>query len=355
MSTPRRAASVGLRDFPKLVAVHRAALPRKRLFAHPDLTYLFWESTLRCNLKCRHCGSSCTGRSPFKELETSQILGILDTIAEDFDASRIFVSITGGEPLLRPDLLEVVKRLTRHRMRSCIVTNGTLLGAKEAGKLAEAGMRTASISIDGMEGSHEAVRGKGTWRPTLAAFTHARKAGFRTIEALTCVRPGNLAELEQIEAAVREAGATRWRLLTIWKMGRLAGAEAPEMRLTPAGVRTLLDFVARRREQLRLSRKRFPIRFSCGGFLGARRELAVRPRDGQCFAGLCIASILCDGMVSACPSLPRSWAQGSALEARFSSLWRDGFQKFRETEWRRTDKCKDCSWFSICLGGGLHE
>ena len=59
--------------------------------------------------------------------------------------------------------------------------------------------------------------------------------------------------------------------------------------------------------------------------------------------------------MSAGPSLPRSWAQGSARQRRFSEIWRGRFQLHRDTTWRRTGPCRDCSWFDLCLGGGLHE
>jgi radical SAM protein with 4Fe4S-binding SPASM domain len=68
-----------------------------------------------------------------------------------------------------------------------------------------------------------------------------------------------------------------------------------------------------------------------------------------------VASILCDGSVSACPSLPRSWAQGSALDERFSTIWHSRFERHRDPRWRRTGICADCDWFDLCLGGGLHE
>lgn len=355
MNTPRSASSLRLRDFPKLVAVRRDAARRLRLFSQPDLTYLFWECTLRCNLRCSHCGSSCESHSAVPELTTEQIKGILDSIAEDFDARRIFVSITGGEPLLRADLYAVVEHMTRLGMRCCIVTNGTLLGPTQAARLVASGMDTVSISIDGTEEQHNAVRGQGTWRRSLAALTHARDAGFYTAEAITCVRPANLGSLDQIEREVRDAGAHMWRIITIDRMGRLAGPTDREMWLDPKQVRTLLDFVEARRGALERTSDPFRVQFSCGGFLGPRRELAVRSGNGQCFAGLCVASILCDGRVSACPSLPRSWSQGSALEERFSTLWRTRFQAFRNTSWRKTGVCADCSWWDICQGGGLHE
>ncbi|MCU0692561.1 MAG: radical SAM protein [Polyangiaceae bacterium] len=354
LSSPS-ASDLRLRDFPKLVAIRRDAARRAKLFAHPDLTYLFWESTLRCNLRCTHCGSSCEASSPVRELTTEQVLRFVDEVADDFDARRIFVSITGGEPLLRPDLYPVVERMTHRGMRSCIVTNGTLLGACEAARLFDCGMRTVTVSIDGTREQHEAVRGTGTYRKALAAITRAREAGFQVVEAITCVRPANLDNLGDIERAVRGAGANLWRLITIDRMGRQAGPADQQMWLEPSQVVRLLDFIDRRRQELARSHDAFGVQFSCGGFLGPRRELAVRPGDGQCFAGLCVASILCDGLVSACPSLPRSWAQGSVLEERLSAIWRTRFQAFRDTSWRRTGVCADCSWFDICQGGGLHE
>ncbi len=352
---PEDPGRVRLRDLPKLVAIHRDAARRAALHRRPDLTYLFWESSLRCNLRCKHCGSSCESTSSVPELTTEQVLHILDTIGEDFDATRIFVSITGGEPLLRPDLFQVVEHMTKLGMGSCIVTNGTLLTVERARRLVDAGMRTVSISVDGPEAQHEPVRGAGTLKKTLAGITAAREGGLTWVEAITCVRPANLDHLEETERIVRAAGANLWRLITIDRMGRLAGSDDPEMWLDPPQVRRLLDFIERRRVELERRGDPLDVRFSCGGFLGVRREFTVRPGNAQCMAGLCVASILCDGRVSACPSLPRSWAQGSALEERFSTIWHTRFRDYRETEWRRSGVCSDCSWFSVCKGGGLHE
>jgi radical SAM protein with 4Fe4S-binding SPASM domain len=350
----KSAGDVGLLDLPKVVAVRRDAARRGRLFAKPDMTYLFWEATLRCNLRCRHCGSSCEGKSPVRELETTEVKAILDTIAQDFNAKRIFVSVTGGEPLLRKDLFEVVAHMTSLGMRSCIVTNGTLLDREKAQALWDAGMRTICVSIDGLEDEHEAVRGKGSWRKALDGIATARAIGFRRVEAITCVRPVHLDHLPEIEKAVRAAGATMQRLITIDRMGR-AELDGPDLWLEPPQVRQLFDYLETRRAEIKKTKEKFDVRFSCGGFLGVQRELKVRPGDSQCFAGLCVASILADGQVSACPSLPRSMAQGSALERRFSEIWHTEFKQHRDMAWRKTGPCEDCSWFEVCGGGGLHE
>ena len=341
------------KDFPKLVDIRRDVERRKQLFARPDLTYLFWECTLSCNLKCVHCGSSCEARSPVKELSTDEIFGILDSIGEDFDPCRIFVSITGGEPLMRKDLFLVVDKMHRMGMQACIVTNGVLLGRKQASLLAEAGMRTITISVDGLKAEHEAMRGQGTYEKALAAIGHCRAVGMNVVEAITCVRPANLDSLAEIEAEVRAAGATHYRVITIDRMGRVSGEPDPELWMQPHHINRLFQYIESRRGGNEGDDS--GVRFSCGGFLGVDRELSVRPEMGQCYAGLCVGSILADGQVSACPSLPRSWAQGSALERSFSEIWRDEFKAFRDLKWRKEGHCKGCSWFSICLGGGLHE
>ena len=344
-----------LRDLRHLVDLRREADGRRALCREPDLNYLFWEATLRCNLRCPHCGSSCEPTSKVNELTTAQVCAILDTIAEDFDASRIFVSITGGEPLLRPDLMEVAAHMTHLGMTPCIVSNGVLLTPEKAGRLYDAGMRTLSISVDGNQRTHDAIRGEGTYVRALAGISNARDAGFEVVEAITCVRPANLPVLSLVERAVREAGANMYRLITIDRMGRLANADDADMWLTPPHVRQLFEFVAQRRDALTRAGDSFDVSFSCGGFLGLRRERDLRDPHSQCHAGLCVGSILCDGQVSACPSMPRSWAQGSALETRFSEIWYGRFQDYRSESWRREGICSDCSWYDLCLGGGLHE
>lgn len=76
---------------------------------HP-LNYLFWECALRCNLNCRHCGSSCSPKIFNKdELTTNEIKKTFYNIAKDFNPKQIIIAVTGGEPLLRKDIFEVMK------------------------------------------------------------------------------------------------------------------------------------------------------------------------------------------------------------------------------------------------------
>ncbi len=371
-------------NLPRLVRLAKIARERRRLAQSPDLTYLFWECTHRCNLMCGHCGSSC-GPSvrPPEELETREVKRIFSEIAQDFDASRIFVSITGGEPLVREDLDEIVAHMVSLGMTVCMVSNGTLLTPERARRLVHAGMGVLSVSIDGLKDTHEVIRGPNTYERALEGLANARAAGFYDTEAITCVRPRNLPQLPEIEKAVRAAGCNLWRLITIDAMGRAGEPDDPacgacpseealdqnanqnqqvppvidSLWLDPQGCRDLLAFLKRRRRELEQSGEDFAVQFSCGGFLGVREE-DVRPVQGfggQCAAGLVVASVLYDGAISACPSLPRDLIQGDARKERFSEVWRSKFKVHRDFDARRVGPCQGCAWFELCLGGGLHE
>ena len=70
---------------------------------HP-LTTLFWECTLRCNLRCRHCGSDCKVTSELKDMPLEDFLPVLRSVARETDPHNVMINVTGGEPLVRQDL-----------------------------------------------------------------------------------------------------------------------------------------------------------------------------------------------------------------------------------------------------------
>ena len=340
---------------PAAVKAHRESLYRLSYFRRPELQYLFWESTLRCNLRCVHCGSACEEHAPRGELGTSQVLAVLDTILEDFNSQKMTLAITGGEPLLRPDLEEVCEKAVSGGMRVGMVTNATLAKASRVRDLVASGMSVASVSVDGVGALHDAMRGEGTYVRTMQGIRELQAGGMPVIEIVTCVRPANLPYLPDLHRVVTGLGIRNWRLITIDRMGRAALSDPDETWLAPPQVRQLLEYTASLRKQYPGPKPAFNVSFSCGGYLGTDYEFKVRGANRQCYAGLCVASLLYDGQVSACPSLPREWAQGSVKEMRFSEIWKSRFQKFRDLSWRREGPCKSCAWFGACLGGGLHE
>ena len=126
---------------------------------HP-LRYLFWEATLRCNLNCLHCGSDCVqDNSTFdNEIDALLVMKELESIARKYPPHNITLSITGGEPLLRHDIFEVGAYAASLGYNWGITTNAMLLNDRTILKLKETGLRTISVSLDGLEEDHNKLR-----------------------------------------------------------------------------------------------------------------------------------------------------------------------------------------------------
>ena len=83
------------------------------LVAEHPLYQLFWECTLRCNLRCRHCGSDCKTETGHPDMPLEDFLRVLDSIAKRTDPAQVFVIITGGEPLMRRDIVDCCREIDR--------------------------------------------------------------------------------------------------------------------------------------------------------------------------------------------------------------------------------------------------
>ena len=139
-----------------------------------ELRLVFWETTVGCNLRCAHCRAAAEpGRSP-EELSTEEALAFVDDLAGFADPILI---LSGGEPLYRPDILEVATHASRQGFRVALATNGTLLDDAMAGKIASSGIQRVSISLDGVDAKvHDVFRGvPGAFDRAVAGIRHLKQ------------------------------------------------------------------------------------------------------------------------------------------------------------------------------------
>ena len=88
------------------IALELERLQRKNLQQLHPLNQLFWESTLRCNVRCRHCGSDCKTQSQTSDMPLKDFLKVLDELIPHVDPHKVMIIVSGGEPLMREDLAE---------------------------------------------------------------------------------------------------------------------------------------------------------------------------------------------------------------------------------------------------------
>lgn len=316
------------------------------------LTDLFWECTLTCNANCKHCGSSAEKKKYEGELNTTEIKSAFKQIANDMDANKILINVTGGEPLVRKDLCEVMEYATNELgFHWGMTTNGILLNDENIEKLRKANMETISISIDGLEEVHDAFRGvPGSYKIIINNIKKLRKAGFvKHIQVTTVFHKENINQLEKLYNTMLDLGLDSWRLVSMDPIGR--ANENNELLLNGKEIRKLLDFIKMKNKD-----KNLKLSYGCPGFLGLDYEKEVRENYFYCRTGISVASILYNGDLFVCPNVPRikRFIQGNIRTDNFKEVWDNKYKEFRLKDRTKCEECSKCEQWEFCLGGAFH-
>lgn len=340
----RDVRKLGLRKLIALEAIRK----RRHILAetHP-LRTLFWESTHRCNVSCLHCGSDCKADSNMPDMPADDFLRVIDSILSKVDPHCLLVIISGGEPLVRVDLEHVGLELYRREMPWGIVTNGLALTESRLLSLRKSGLRTISVSVDGLEAEHNWLRNHhASFDKAIRAINYIAQCPELEWDVITCVNQRNLPTLPILKERLIEAGVKNWRLFTIFPAGRAAKIE--DLKLSTEQYRQMLDFIVDTRREGRIKASH-----GCEGFLGSY-ENEVRDGFYQCNAGLTVGSILIDGSISACASIRSDFYQGNIYSDDFMDVWENRFQAYRNRDWMKTGACAECSFWRYCEGNGMH-
>lgn len=313
-----------------------------------NLRTLFWECTLRCNLRCRHCGSDCRTDVSERDMPLEDFLKVLDTeITPNVNPAEVLIIFSGGEVLVRKDLEEAGREVTRRGYMWGMVTNGLGLSRERLHSLVDAGLRSVSVSFDGFADVHNDIR------QNADSFERARKAiGYiRKIEGLaydviTCITPAMMERLEEWKEYLISEGIGHWRIFSIFPAGR--AKHDPKLNLTSEQFQQLMEFIRATRKEGRID-----LGYACEGFLGGY-ETEVRDHFYMCNAGVTVASIRVNGDISGCTSVRGNYAQGNIYRDSFWDVWQNRFEPFRNREWTKSGECKDCKVWEFCRGGGMH-
>jgi heme b synthase len=183
-----------------------------------SLRLVAWETTRNCNLSCMHCRASATCGPHEGELDTPTAFRLLDQIAA---VSRPIVILTGGEPLLRPDIFDIASYGTHKGLRMVMAPNGTLITEKTAKQMVDVGIKRISISLDGAsKESHDRFRGvAGAYEGALHGIQLAKQVGLE-FQINTTITKTNLEEIPRIQALAVNLGAVAHHIFLLVPTGR---------------------------------------------------------------------------------------------------------------------------------------
>jgi len=314
--------------------------------------YAVWELTLACDLACRHCGSRA-GKARPDELSTDECLDLVRQLAE---LGVKEVSLIGGEAYLRDDWILVIEAIRRHGMLANLTTGGRGMTPERARAAYAAGLRDASISLDGLEATHDRLRGvPGSFRSALAAMENLRAAGV-TINNNTQVNRLTMPDLPELLELMIERGSRAWQIQLTVPMGRVV--DEPDILLQPYDLLDLFPIIPRLKA--RADQAGFFIwRGNSLGYFGPYESLISSwmpdSHGTGCGAGRTIMGIEANGIIKGCPSLTTDkWASGNIRDASLKDIWERG-GPIRYTRDRTVDDlwgfCRSCYYADTCRAG----
>ncbi|MCK4602272.1 MAG: radical SAM protein, partial [Phycisphaerae bacterium] len=210
----------------------------------PQLRLLFWESTVRCNLACIHCRRTDAADTADDDLTTGEVRAVFDSAAT---LGRPIVVFSGGEPLLRSDW-EVLANYARSlNLPTALATNGTLIDAALARRVAAADFSRASVSLDGADAAtHDTFRGAaGAFDKALAGIGELKRLGV-AVQINTTIAAHNVHQCEALYELARSLGAVALHLFLLVPVG--CGTKIAEThRITPEQYERVLNWICDRR------------------------------------------------------------------------------------------------------------
>lgn len=331
-------------------------------FSMADRPLVVWNVTYRCNLKCSHCYIDADEQCSGDELTTEQARAMIDDLAEMQVPVLLF---SGGEPLMRKDVLELGRYATDRGLRSVLSSNGTLVNPAKAALICEAGFKYVGVSIDGLEAIHDRFRcHKGAFRAAVEGIRNCHATGVKAGIRFT-LNADNYSDLPGVLDLVEELDVKRFCMYHLVYSGR--GSEMKDRDVTAEQRRTAINLLIER--ALDWDKRGVDTEIlttdqhADGVYLQAYISKNLPERVGEvhkllemhggCSAGCKMSNVDPVGNVHAC----QFWGHetlGNVKQRKFSEIWLDPdhalLSKLRRKQELIKGKCAECVHKNVCGG-----
>ncbi|HON84476.1 MAG TPA: 12,18-didecarboxysiroheme deacetylase [Syntrophorhabdaceae bacterium] len=332
-------------------------------FSKDKKPVVVWNMTKRCNLRCIHCYARAEDEGYHaNELTTEEGKRLIDDL---FSFGVPVILFSGGEPLLRKDLAELVEYAVKKGLRAVISTNGTLISEKMARIFSEKGLSYIGVSLDGIGDVNDAFRGKkGAFNMAMEGIRNAKKAGIKVGLRFT-INKRNYPEVPRIFDLIEKENIDRVCFYHLVYAGR--GSSLIDEDLPHDKQREVLDYIMdRTRECFNRGRKIEVLtvdNHADGPYVYLRLLREDKKRAEEVYellmmnegnaSGVGIACVDEEGNVHA-DQFWRHYSFGNVKERPFSHIWMDTtdplLAKLKEKKRHVKGRCRVCRWLDICAG-----
>ena len=334
---------------PKLIASHGNCEFYLKLAYSPEAEntkkfvplVMSWNVTRECNMKCSHCYINATEKGLKNELTTQEGKMLMDQIRQ---VSSPLLILSGGEPLLRPDIYALISYGSSKGLKMGLGSNGSLIDDDTAGKLKAAGIATVSISLDShIPAQHDEFRGvAGSWEKAVNACKVLRKNNV-LVQVNTTLTQQNYNQIDDIMSLAEEIGVENFHLFFLVPTGR-------GTKLTDISPQKYEDMITN--TFAKVAKHKLNVRPSCAPqFMRIAKGMGLDMRQWVrgCMAGLNYCRIYPNGDVTPCPYLPIKL--GNVREKSFKEIWFNSsiFKAMRDPNCLK-GKCGECEYRTLCGG-----
>jgi len=300
-----------------------------------------WNVTRECNMKCAHCYINATEKKLDNELTTQEAKNLIDQICQ---VSNPLLVLSGGEPLLRKDIFELIRYGSQKGLKMGLGSNGSLIDELCAVKLKEAGIATVSISLDSnIPAQHDEFRGvPGAWKKAVQACKFLRKNGV-LVQINTTLTQQNYSQIDAIMSLAESIGVENFHLFFLVPTGR-------GTKMTDISPRQYEEMITK--TFAKTANHTLNVRPSCAPqFMRIAKDMGLDMRQWirGCIAGLYYCRIYPNGDVTPCPYLPIKL--GNIRDQNFKDIWFNSkvFNNLRDHNSLK-GKCGVCEFRSLCGG-----
>jgi len=293
-----------------------------------------WELTAACNLSCRYCRASASHEPDQGELDTDEAKRFVESIAP----LKPMLILSGGEPLLRPDLFQIIRLAVSLGIRVSLASNGTLITSGLAEEIADSGVSRVSISLDGADAAmHDHGRGQGSFERSIKGIENLR--GRVDFQINFTVTQKNQSELIRIFDLAEKLGAAALHIFFLVPTGR--GRE--EDVITPVRQEEML-----RQIEGEMDRRTLEVQVTCAPQYARLKKPGHGRGSGGCLAGRRFVFVSRKGEVYPCGYLPLR--VGSVREKNFIEIWENSPELQALREGKLKGKCGRCEFSRSCGG-----